>query len=230
MNRIFLNWEDSPVLTPEAEHHLKKVLRLKPGSQIEVVNQTTKEVWLAEIASFPKINLLEKINREYSIPHITLIFSVCKGSHNDQIIEKCTELGVAKFIIYQAKNSIAKIKDNKLERLHKIAYAAACQSKRVSLPEICFADNLNQLPTPNSETAFICSLKDNAKTLNNYHLQSSNYIVAVGPEGDFTEEEYNFFESAGFLSLSLGAGVLRAETAAIMGVGVLRGFTLDKIH
>lgn len=228
--RIFANFDldqSSVELSDNDAHHLIKVLRLKVGDSFQLVNENKSKVYEARLTSTnPAIAEIKKeILQENNTLPATLIFAVCKGDKNELVVEKCTELGVSKIIFWQSERSISKLKDNKLERIEKIAYSAACQSKRTSLPNIIHCKNLKELESEISinqaSTKIICSLSDNSKKLRDLELNKPT-MFAIGPEGDFTDKELNFFKEQSFIETSLGETVLRSETAAICAISAFR--------
>ncbi len=233
-SRIFVNSENSwqsgegILLSKDQKHYLQKVLRLRDSDPIEVVNKTTKQVFLANLVDTQSsASLLSEIKTPTTPGKLNLIFAFCKSDKNEIIIEKCTELGVDNFIIYQAKHSIAQLNENKIERLEKIAEAASCQSKRNSIPRILTAKNQSELKELMTEFAnteslsLIASLEAIKVPVPNNLINYPTMNVAVGPEGDFTSEEYQLFQELGFLPISLGQNILRAETAAIASIAYL---------
>ena len=146
--------------------------------------------------------------------------AVCKSDKNELAVEKCTELGVSQFIFFEAKHSIAQLSDNKIKRLNRAAESAAEQSKQNQIPKISYINQnlyqeLNkQLENHNSASRLICSLESKPQNISELQLESS-VIIAVGPEGDFSKDEYRFFQSQNFQAISLGNSTLRSETAAI---------------
>ncbi len=233
-SRIFVNslnsWQSGEgiLLSKDQTHYLTRVLRLKESDQIEVVNKSTAQVFLAELLPAESTAILtSEISNSKFNTKLNLIFAYCKSDKNELIIEKGTELGVDNFIIYQAKHSIAKLSPNKSERLEKIAEAASCQSKRNTLPKIHLAESQTKLHTSlqaltiGRSLSLIASLEVKQLPIPNNISDYLTINFAVGPEGDFTTEEYKLFKDFGFLPISLGRNILRSETAAIAGISYI---------
>lgn len=112
-------------------HHLKHVLRLKPGDKLKLVIQDLSSEFLAEIQSielkFAKVSIKKKI-RQISSQPLTLILGVPKASTCDFIIEKAVELGVKRVGLFSAERSQGPLRKTQLERFHRIALSAVKQS------------------------------------------------------------------------------------------------------
>jgi 16S rRNA (uracil1498-N3)-methyltransferase len=141
-------------------------------------------------------------------------------------IEKCTEIGVSRIIPLIARRSDAHLiaaASKRRERWLRITKQAAEQSRRAVVPEILSPMRLQDLEEalPGVTTRLVL-----AETLAGAQeagltdiLQSSSTgeaILAIGPEGGWTEEELAWFRGAGWMAVSLGQTILRAETAAIV--------------
>lgn len=216
--------------------HISKVLRLKTGQNIEIVDKTKAE-YKAEIISIEKdkieFKIIEKvqINRELSID-INLYQGIPKGQKLDTIVQKSTELGVRNITLVKFKRCVAEIKeekeDKKLQRLNRVAYEASKQSKRVEIPsvrETCSFKNLkNELEKNDLNIVFyederVSTLKDFFKTEDLSLIKSIGIII--GPEGGITEEEIEEMKGWGVKILSLGNRILRTETAAIVSIAIV---------
>lgn len=228
---------DIVALPEEESHHLLNVLRAKSSELIEIANPKLALLFEAKIISIKPTAQLE-IVKEKSAPKKTynsvLIFALCKAARNELAIEKATELGVDKIILFQATRSIATLSDNKLERLERISHSAAAQSKRVTLPTISQADSLSDLErlirdniTETNCTKIICSLEKERKNLKALIGKNKSYLIAIGPEGDFTKEEHRFFEESNFTGVGLSHRVLRSETAALSILAAIEVMEFD---
>ena len=230
-HRIFkasaTDWSSGDIIQlPEDEsHHLLKVLRAKDSEIIELANPKLALLFEAKIIFAKPSIQLEIIKKKQVLQksyHSKLIFALCKSARNELAIEKATELGVDEIILFESERSVAKLSENKLERLKRISHSAAAQSKRVTLPLIRQAEDLEDLQRLISDeaedpscTKIICSLEKKRQNLNELIGKNKNYLIAVGPEGDFTETEYRFFEELNFTPIGLSHRVLRSETAAL---------------
>jgi len=209
-------WTEAEVDGASA-HYLANVLRLKEGADLLVFDGQTGE-WSAKIVLARKGRLklsIERKTREAeSVPDVWLAFAPVKRSQTDWLVEKATELGVARLIPVMTQRTVAE--RVKLERLEAIAIEAAEQCGRTVLPEI--AD-----PLP---LARLLDERDSGRTL--YFadegggepaaeaFKSGPALILTGPEGGFTEDERTAVRaSPNAVPISLGPRILRAETAAL---------------
>jgi len=198
-------------------NYLGNVLRLKEGAELLVFDGRSGE-WLARIAEAGKKRMTLAVGRKTreaeSVPDVWLAFAPVKRSQTDWLVEKATELGVARLIPVMTRRTVAE--RVKLERLEAIAIEAAEQCGRTVLPEI--AD-----PLP---LARLLDERDSGRTL--YFadegggepaaeaFKSGPALILTGPEGGFTEDERTAVRaSPNAVPISLGPRILRAETAAL---------------
>ena len=244
---------DSPVLPKEAANHLK-VLRPKDGEEIELFDGSGKSRRFSvegggknfRLAALSPVCTAPRASRS-----LTLFACVTKGSRWDWTIEKATELGVTRIVPVVSARTIVRIglgeREAKRARWIRIAEDAARQSDAKWIPEIhepvSFAESL---PLVRETTCFVGALTNPPpqpllKAL--IDLQQAaipapvprspfpvphspfpdSLSIYVGPEGDFSPEELAaLIEIA--TPVSFGSTILRAETAAIYGVSVLKSF------
>lgn len=221
---------------PSEIHHLKDVLRLKTGKTIHLFNGRghKAEGAIIELAPHQITIRVDKIVEESIVlPQLILACAVPKKGKFETIIEKTTELGVDEIIPLRTKNTEVIFKpeklDLKMQRFQKIALNAAKQSKRSTVPIIhpmADFDRAVYLLLKRS-TVIIPSLTDNRTKLipTLKSLKSPAAISClIGPEGDFTPQEYASAHQAGCLPVSLGKTILKVETAAITSVAITRLF------
>jgi len=226
--------QDSPLLPKEAANHLR-VLRPKCGEEIELFDGRGN--WRRYLVDGDARNFALSASAPVeSAPRpqwsLTLFACVTKGSRWDWTIEKATELGATRIVPVISERTIVRIgvdeRSAKRERWMRIAEDAARQSDAKWLPEVCapvaFAESLamvrettcfvGALATP-EPPPIAAALNAQLQTLN------SKLSLYIGPEGDFTPEELaELVEIA--TPVSFGSTVLRAETAAIFGLSVLK--------
>ena len=194
-------------------YHLRKVLR-KDNKYIFRVCDSNHHLYLCHLLdddSCISIEFLDE-NNELEVD-ITAIISLIKNDKLELILQKITELGIKRIVLFQAKRSVVILKDEKkLNRYHKIIKEASEQSHRNMIPELSYVDNIKDLSSYMSNTNIICYEK--AENINSIDINKSiTYII--GPEGGFEEVEYRNIVDLGFNEISLGKRILRAETAAI---------------
>lgn len=221
---------DRAWLTGPHAGHLVRVLRARAGQQFEIVcNGVVRLGRIAAIASNagdPRVEfeLGEEILAHRPLP-IALVLSIFKFDRMEWAIEKCTELGVARIVPLLARRSeshLAAASAKRVERWRRIAHEASQQSRRSSAPEISPPMQLKDalgLPASRrillSETEPLIGIKE---ALSGYI--EGDVLLAAGPEGGWTADEQVAFADAGWQAATLGATILRAETAAIAAIAV----------
>ncbi len=226
------------VLDDDASHHTRNVLRLGIGDSVIAIDTGSHRRFAATITEiWPAVAL--RLERESPQPTRasrvkTLIFALCKGEKNDLVCQKGCELGADRILFWQTTRSIVRVdsprdRDKKLERWSKIALAAAQQSNRSDVPSVGLALSTEELLNDirgvqtSDDALLVCSLESEAREFRHLAPPHGGVHIAIGPEGDFTPAEYQALKEAGFLPVSLGPRVLRAETAAIAAVAIANG-------
>lgn len=212
-------------LTAEQLHHLHRVLRLNSGANVLVFNGQQGE-WLAELIIEGKkqghLLLREQTREQSEESSCILLFSLIKPARLSILIEKATELGVTEFYPLVTENS--EIKHLNFERFAEIAVSASQQCGRMSIPKWHAPQALiNCLKEWDStKPLFYCDERRQAQHLRDA-LNTTSEIPAllIGPEGGFSKVELALLEVQTYAkSVSLGANILRSETAAIAAVAI----------
>jgi 16S rRNA (uracil1498-N3)-methyltransferase len=219
------------VLAGEEAKHLRQVLRADVGQRYELSDG--ERVFLAEIDSFRKgeatFRVLEEIPQPPLLLDITLCAALIKFDRFEWIVEKATELGVSRIVPVVATRSdfgLDKAVPKRLERWQRIALEAAKQCHRVGPPQVEGAVKLGdalrdavglRLMLDEGETKPLLALLPEEASRN----RGDKVTLLVGPEGGWTDGERSQAREAGFVPASLGPLVLRAETAVVVGMGVL---------
>ena len=211
-------------LSEEESFHAYRVLRLKNGDQIHILDgkgkrfQAELELVDSKKTTFRSLRMLEEIkNPNYSIS--LWVAPTKQMERMEWMVEKCTELGIHSIGFFHSRYS--ERKEIKLNRLEKIAVSALKQSKNLFLPEIKPMVSIKEIiPLPAKQDssnqylfAHIADPVDQAlfKILHkNIHLN-----ILIGPEGDFSNEESDSLLANSWLPFSLGKAILRTETACI---------------
>lgn len=220
-------------ITGDDYNHIKNVLRMTVGEQFLVSCEDTSN--LCEIESIESdtvvVKIVEKNYQSTNLPiKIHLFQGLPKSDKLELIIQKAVELGVATITPVSMKRSIVKIDDkkkkSKQERWQAIATAAAKQSKRTSIPEVCEvltykefiskAQELDLLLVPYECAEGMAATKSALSEIRS----GMNVGIIIGPEGGFEEKEIQEALSVGGKVISLGARILRTETAAITALAM----------
>lgn len=207
--------------------HLSRVLRAKIGQEFDI--STGSEVRRGVITSISPDRVEFELGEVVPSPasaQVTLTLSIFKFDRMEWAIEKCTELGAARIIPVIARRTethLAAAAATRVERWRRIAREAAEQSRQVSPPEIAAPIKLKDVIALPASTRIVLSEVEKQTTLKRA-LQScvaGDIVLALGPEGGWTESELELFRDAGWSSASLGNTVLRAETAAIAATAIV---------
>jgi len=208
----------------EQIRHLK-VLRMQEGQKIALFDGKGNafEAVYTEKVSEGKVLCGKKIEN-HTEPHIkiTLATAAPKGNRMDTLIEKVSELGVFEVIPTIYSRSVVEPRESKIERLQKIAIEACAQSERNIVPMISNTAQFKKVMEGSSKFKHKIICHKDGKEMS---ILDGETIILIGPEGDFTPEEIETAERAGFAKVKLANSVLRVETAAIAAIAqaVLRG-------
>ncbi len=196
----------------------KRVFRYEVGSEVVLfdgkIEVEAKIVELSKKDEKAKLVLDEvKSPIVNSKSKVYLALSILKGEHTDMVVEKATELGVSGIILVLTDRVVKK--GVNLERLQKIAIEASEQCGRVDVPEIKTEDSLESLLDSNEYDKKVILDMDGEKLQN---ISGEKVLLFIGPEGGWSDDERSMFKNKGVIVASIGENVLRAETAAIVGV------------
>lgn len=212
-------------LTPEQQHYLKRVLRLKDGDRF-VAMDGRGQSYLAQLQE-NSAQILENLKESTELPiSVTLIVALPKGNGFDEIVRCCTELGVTTLIPTISQRTLLQPSPHKLERWRKIATEAAEQSERQIVPTIIEPTPLNQtLININkiSSNRYICVTRRKVNHLSTYLSNSPQnpIVIATGCEGGWTQEEVSQAITVGFQPVTLGRRIFRAITAPIVALSLV---------
>ena len=230
--RIFLNEklkeQSEIILNKDQSHYLSSVMRIKAGQKVLFFNGNDGEFY-GMINSIDKkkttIKILSKKREITDLPKVALAFCPPKGNKLDFLIQKSTEIGVREFIPIISDHTINR-KLN-IDRLKKIIIESAEQSNQIQLPNLqsplSFNNFVKNFLTSTILFADINSLNSSLEKI--IEKKQSNYILLIGPEGDFSSKEREvILQNKNFKSFSLGSTVLRSETAAIAGLVLINHY------
>jgi len=200
---------------PQA-NYLGNVLRLGTGDELLVFDGLSGE-WVARIAEAGKKRMsfsVERRTREAeSIPDVWLAFAPVKRAQTDWLVEKSTELGVARLIPVMTQRTIAE--RVRLDRLESIAIEAAEQCGRTRVPQIVEPMPLKRLIDEVDPARNLYFADEQGGEPVASAFAEGPALILVGPEGGFTDEERLLVRASGAHAVSLGPRILRAETAAL---------------
>ncbi|MEO6991388.1 MAG: RsmE family RNA methyltransferase [Candidatus Baltobacteraceae bacterium] len=224
---------ETVVLEGSDARKLSVVLRAEPGDAVEICDSAGQAFTgrIVEPGARVEVVLEAELSRPHKIAEVEIILAqaIPKGAKMDFVVEKATELGVGRIVPLVTERTLGdEGREGKVERWRRLARAAAQQSGRLRIPSIeapvrwsAFverADELGRVLVP-WELAPRTPLREclppllaNARTL----------TVAIGPEGGLTHAEVDAARERGAVAISLGARILRTETAGLVAVCAVR--------
>ncbi|MBJ7295499.1 MAG: 16S rRNA (uracil(1498)-N(3))-methyltransferase [Dolichospermum sp.] len=213
------------LLTPQQQHYLLRVLRLRDGDKFIVMDGMGKW-WLARLQG-EQGEVLELLEVKTELPvAITLMMALPKGNGFDEIVRCCTELGVTCIAPVLSDRTLLNPSPQKLERWQRIASEAAEQSERAVVPTILQPVAFNTAIKETTAThRYICEARGDYPHLQQVINKTANgIIIAIGPEGGWTNQELEIAIASGFQPISLGRRILRAVTAPIVAISLIAAY------
>lgn len=223
LRRVYFDGEISPVieLDENQSRKLKTVLRAEQGDIVEVLTKeylAEGEIYIAGKKGV-QVRILEK--RPVCAPDykFTVYQCIAKREYMDFIIEKYSELGVTDIIPVISTRSLDSLKSSAYERYVQIAKEAAMQCEREVVTEIHPVQKLERIK-PAADENLLFHERQGVKSMPK--ITSRNISMIIGPEGGFTDKEYNYLLNAGFKAYTPIDTILKAETAAVLFAGMIR--------
>jgi 16S rRNA (uracil1498-N3)-methyltransferase len=213
-------------LTGDHADHLIRVLRARAGQEFDIATGTI--VRRGRIVAIKENRVEFELGQEISAEPtlaLTLLLAIFKFDRMEWAIEKCTELGVSRIIPVIARRTdahLAAASVKRAERWNRIVRQAAEQSRRATPPEITAPIKLQEAASLSGALRIVLAESERQNQLPEVlaSYQQGDILLAIGPEGGWTEEELRLFQKSGWISASLGSTVLRAETAAIAATAI----------
>lgn len=217
-------------LGEEESAHCVRVLRHREGDNVCVIDGagTMYECVLSQASPKAAVARIEKANPGWGSHPYRLEMAVCPTKNIDRyewFVEKASEVGTDRFVPVIGDHSERKVL--KTERLRRIVLSAAKQSLKAAVPEISEPLTVKEFIAAVADTSALkmiaCCFEDEGypRTSVMQALSGTDkreYIVLIGPEGDFSREEVKLATEAGFIPVHLGESRLRTETAALAAV------------
>lgn len=214
-------------------HHARHALRLRDGAAIVLFDGRGGE-YAARLAAgrraAAEVLAFDPVERESPLA-VTLIQSFAPNEKLDWIVEKSSELGVARVVLAPTERSVARFDAQRLarKRAHwrEVAIAACCQCGRNRVPVVLDAsDFAGALVLAQGCEVRLLLAPDAGEALAR-DARARSVAVAIGPEGGFTEQEIALARRAGFVVAALGPRVLRTETAGPAALAALQAIAGD---
>ena len=224
-------------LAEEAARYLGRVLRLRVGDTLNVFNGDDGE-WSATISRFGKDRVslaVHEVVANATEPglKIHLVQGISRGERMDFVVQKATELGVKRITPVLSEYGVVKLDSARAEKRREhwqgVASSACEQSGRTRPPLVDAPTSLNAWfgsRTDKADTDLI--LRPGATTaLASLAAPITKVCLLIGPEGGFSNKEYEDASVAGFSAVSLGPRVMRTETAALAAIAVAQSLWGD---
>ncbi len=220
--RLYVDTELAPdaslTLDPAQSNYLVNVLRLVEGAQLKLFDDRTGE-WLGEIAhahrKAAQVRVVRHLRPREPVPDLWLCFAPIKHGRLEWIVERATELGVARIVpVVTARTIVRTVKHDKL---HAHVIEAAEQCERTALPALSDAVTLDALLAtwPTDRTLLFADERGDGVAI----AHPGACAILIGPEGGFTDDEIAAISAhPSARAVSLGPRILRADTAAVAAV------------
>ena len=236
MPKFFINKNDISrgqiQLFGEDEKHIKTVLRAREGEEVTLCDGEGMD-YQCRIASLERGVLLDVLSKEVCETEpktkITLYQGLPKADKMELIIQKCVELGIDRIVAVSTERAIVKLdkkETKKLERWQKIAEAAAKQSGRGKIPEVCqqvlkFKEAVAE--AAELDAAIIPYEREQERGIRTFvkGFEGESVGIFIGPEGGFADEEIALAQENGIQSVTLGKRILRTETAGMITTAIM---------
>ena len=219
-------------LPAQAGEHVARVLRLGEGAPLVLFNGDGHD-YMAVITQLGKrevrarIEGMQAVANESPLP-LTLAQGVARGEKMDLIVQKATELGVARIVPLLTERSEVRLDaaraEKRLAHWRAVAASACEQSGRARLPAILPAQPLQAWlgGLPEDGARRLALLPDGSQSLRSLALGPAGSLLVVGPEGGLGERDVDALRATGFDGLALGPRILRTETAGLAALAALQ--------
>lgn len=207
--------------------HLAVVLRARVGQCFDIA--TGGALRSGRITSVTPERVEFELGEEIAASgtaSISLLLAIFKFDRMEWAIEKCAELGVARIIPLIARRTdphLVHAVEKRVERWRRLGQQASEQSRRTAVIIVNEPVKLKDAASLSAPSRIVLAESERQVMLKDAlqsHSPSDELLLAVGPEGGWTEDEIGIFSRAGWISASLGSTILRAETAAIVAVAI----------
>lgn len=211
-------------LSEEESNHFSKVLRGKVGDSVFVTDGEGKLIkGIVSGIHSKKVEIkIEEFLEDFQKRKYKLHLAIAPTKSMDRLeffLEKSTEIGIDEITFLRTFHS--ERKNINLERCQKIIHSAVKQSVKTQIPKlndfIKFSDFI-QKDFPSEKLIAHCNEDFTRQDLKKIIQPENNYLLLIGPEGDFSKEEIEMAEANNYKGIALGSQRLRTETAALNAV------------
>ncbi len=219
------------VLAGDEARHLARVLRAKPGDMVTLFDGQGR-AWPARVTTIGRSEVELEAGEPVVEPHaagpiLTLAMALPKGERQKWLVEKLTELGVARLVPLVTERGVAEATPAAIDRLKRGVIEACKQCGRNRLMEISEPLTVSGVVAAKPADAIGLVADPTGGPLPSTAWQTASEVLAlVGPEGGFSDAERTIALAVGFQAVSLGPHILRVETAAV-ALAAARGVFMD---
>ena len=225
---------DKVFLSEEESRHVSKVLRLKNGDHLELLDGlgTVYHAVITTLGRQVEATIEGIAAKETKLAKSVWVWQgILKGDKMDTVVQKCTELGVTGMIPFQSSRCQGKLDPaqsrKKHERWQRIGLAACKQCMRLQSIKIAPPITYPELLGENLEDSTLRLLFWEEEKMIHLHDisdidKASSLVLMLGPEGGFTQKEVEQARLLGWRTVSLGDRILRAETATLSAVSIVQ--------
>ena len=204
------------------EHRHLSVARAEANETLEIFDGKGN-VWTSEVESLGKRETVVRVTQLGRVPldplEVILALAMIRIPSFELALEKVVEVGVTRIVPFVAERSNA-VSGNRHDRWLRVLIEAAKQSKRYHLPTLDPPVNFDQVISMTAASKIVFAERGGGPLKS--ALAGSPALCLIGPEGGWTDRELSAADGHGFHAVSLGASILKAETAAIVGVSLVR--------
>lgn len=206
-------------LPADAAHHLERVLRLLPGTQVELFDGEGL-VAAARLLGGGEVELEQVAPAAALLPPLVVAQAAVRGPKLEEVVRRGTELGASAFLVFDAERSNSPAP--RLDRLERVVQQAARQAERAQVPPLLGPHPFPQLvdEVRAARGVVVVGALTATRALSEVLAHHADFrregmMVIIGPEGGLAPRELDALEEAGAVTVRLGVHVLRTETAAL---------------
>jgi 16S rRNA (uracil1498-N3)-methyltransferase len=215
-------FENGTLRISDEEHRHLAVSRTEPAEILEVFDGRGN-VWTVRVTETGRHETVAQLERLRRVdpPSFDLLLgqALIRPSAFETMLEKAVEVGVTRIIPFVAAHSNFTRADRQ-DRWNRVIIEAAKQSKRYHLPALEQPVLFEQILNVSARSKVVFTERDGGPL--SPALSGSPVLYLIGPEGGWTSDELKLARAAGFHAVSLGSGILKSDTAAIVGAALIR--------
>ena len=227
-------WAEGPLEEGEVQlsgpeiRHAEKVRRIRSGDEVTLLNGEGR-IGTGVYRAGGLVEVHQVRSSPRPDPELVLFMAALKQSAWDEVLKHATELGVSRVVRVESDHAVSRVEgkaDRKLARWRELLVEACKQSGNPWLPELTLASSVMEVLQGEDlpEVQWVAQLGGEVRRPGELLKSESPSQIGIwiGPEGDFSAEEYKLLHDRGAVPVGLGPLVLRAETAALALLSRLR--------